>query len=69
MYFELLDNLHTNLDNKIKNLRLRLRSDNRCKSANLTFTNFIETVLFRISSNSTYLFYLLLRNPSSRHYI
>jgi len=33
MCFELLDNLHTNLDNRVKNLKIRLRGNNRCESA------------------------------------
>jgi len=35
MCFELSGNLHTYLGNKIENLKLRSRGDNRCESANL----------------------------------
>jgi hypothetical protein len=33
MCFELLGNLHTNLDNGVENLKIRPRGDNRCESA------------------------------------
>ncbi len=39
MCFELLDNLHTNLDNEIRNLKIRSRDDNCYESANY-YTNY-----------------------------
>jgi hypothetical protein len=39
MCFKLLDNLHTKLDNRIKNLKIRLRDDNYCESANIIGRN------------------------------
>jgi hypothetical protein len=33
MCFKLSSNLHTNLDNRVENLKIRSRSDNCCESA------------------------------------
>ncbi len=38
----LLDNLHTNLDNRVEDLKIRSRGDNRCESAKSVVKLLIE---------------------------